>query len=271
MHATVIAILAIVTEGGRDSDYLCGGPGWQQGPKRCNGVIDCFYGSDEKGCRTLARYPNAKPQPLDGCPVDRPFLCKYSSVCIAANLLCDGRADCRQGDDEEKCASDAVKTCQMVDYVDYKGGDHLIIAADAVESLEACKDSCTLYPACQAVELRGSGSQHLCLTFSGGAVHKDVGSVVSVKQCAAIENATCPKSYQFKCPDSRQCIHFASQCDGKPDCLDGGSDERNCGSCLPDRRNKRPVRCRNSSKCIYSRQRCDGRRDCPSGDDERGC
>lgn len=77
-------------------DDMCGGPGgFRCGPGavcmppawRCDGRVDCPFGTDERDCENLA------------CPPDE-FRCS-DGTCITDNLLCDGQRECAAGDDEE--------------------------------------------------------------------------------------------------------------------------------------------------------------------------
>lgn len=73
--------------------------------RRCNGIVDCLYGEDELGCTNLQ------------CGVFRNFRChltKGNQNCISDDWVCDGRADCPNGEDESAtyCPPDHVHPCE---------------------------------------------------------------------------------------------------------------------------------------------------------------
>lgn len=57
---------------------------------RCNGIVDCPSGNDEKNCPTQA------------CSSSQ-FKCETNDVCIPKVWTCDGDADCHDNSDEENC------------------------------------------------------------------------------------------------------------------------------------------------------------------------
>uniref|UniRef100_A0A3B3XM60 Uncharacterized protein n=1 Tax=Poecilia mexicana TaxID=48701 RepID=A0A3B3XM60_9TELE len=43
------------------------------------------------------------------------WLCRQSSICLPQNLLCDGKRDCPEGDDEELCVNACPKGRSIFD------------------------------------------------------------------------------------------------------------------------------------------------------------
>ena len=73
---------------------LTGIENWQEGEKQevdlCNGLTDCFDGSDELN---------------EICCTDSSFTCQESGKCINSKYKCDGFSDCgdEDGSDEQNC------------------------------------------------------------------------------------------------------------------------------------------------------------------------
>ncbi|RZF36116.1 hypothetical protein LSTR_LSTR014782, partial [Laodelphax striatellus] len=75
--------------------------------KICDGVIDCWDFSDENNC--------------EWCTPGQ-HVCADSRVCINHEQLCDGNKDCPQGDDEKHCVSIAPSLEQANDMTYYSQG-----------------------------------------------------------------------------------------------------------------------------------------------------
>ncbi|XP_039279489.1 LOW QUALITY PROTEIN: uncharacterized protein LOC111052888 [Nilaparvata lugens] len=75
--------------------------------KICDGVIDCWDFSDENNC--------------EWCTPGQ-HVCADSRVCINQEQLCDGNKDCPQGDDEKQCVSIAPSLAQANDMTYYSQG-----------------------------------------------------------------------------------------------------------------------------------------------------
>ncbi|KAF3854617.1 hypothetical protein F7725_022672 [Dissostichus mawsoni] len=70
-------------------DGKCVPGGWQ-----CDGLPDCFYKSDEKGC----------PKVKSKCAPTF-FACTNGVHCIIGRFRCNGFSDCPDGSDEENCSN----------------------------------------------------------------------------------------------------------------------------------------------------------------------
>ncbi|XP_076262079.1 uncharacterized protein LOC143197460 isoform X2 [Rhynchophorus ferrugineus] len=75
--------------------------------KICDGVVDCWDFSDENQC--------------EWCTPDK-YVCSNSKVCINEEQICDGVKDCPQGDDERQCVTIANDTTSASEFPYYSQG-----------------------------------------------------------------------------------------------------------------------------------------------------
>ncbi|XP_016532550.1 low-density lipoprotein receptor-related protein 2 isoform X4 [Poecilia formosa] len=186
------------------------------------------------------------------------WLCRQSSICLPQNLLCDGKRDCPEGDDEELC----VNACPKEDFM--------------------CMDRRNCIPRILLCDGRAhchDGSDEVdCPTVAAPL------SRTNVLKC---------RSGSVLCQDGSECVLYSHVCDGEADCKDG-SDEWGCdatqepiSSTKPNKKlpiTKPPAftlpACLSPSVlcpsfkayiCISQSQLCDGIKDCPDGFDEQNC
>ncbi|GBG84109.1 hypothetical protein CBR_g37984 [Chara braunii] len=204
----------------------------------CNGVVDCYDGSDEKKdyCKSFncsAYKGNATKCPngvecLWGETYDRSDDPKYK--------LCDGIPNCKDGSDEAAwycnnrlCSTPRIgEELSMITFFRCDGGRCLRTEAFCNGTKE-CRD--------------GSDEQNC-------------------------QSKPCPEGFR-KCKDGRTCRYAFAFCNGIRDCPDGSDESsQTCGCDLKQRL------CDDNKTCVPTLKFCDGIQDCPDGSDENresGC
>lgn len=175
---------------------------------KCDGVKDCSDNSDEMGCgadgsgsTSTTKSPGLRstPPPLqDKCKPSH-FHCD-SGDCIAKRFLCDGTADCPNGDDERGCPFDAKKRCSPGKFRCIGDGTCLPIEKFC-DGVAHCVD--------------GSDERH-CEYHQ----HTDNSTTPHAERPPVVCRAG-----MFMCDNT--CKPLSVQCNHKMDCVDG-TDESNC-------------------------------------------
>ncbi|XP_045116095.1 low-density lipoprotein receptor-related protein 4-like isoform X2 [Portunus trituberculatus] len=188
-------------------------------------------------------------------------------ACVANELLCDGRLDCLEGEDEAHCLREPCtghlcsKTSKCVD------------SSVVCDGIDDCGDKSDEW-FCKLPQINANCTKPDQFTCADG---KYCISVVWLcdgdadcqdKSDEADCSSTC-QPQEHSCGDGR-CISKNWVCDGDPDCFDE-SDEQDCSklsetTCASDQ-----VLCTVDGRCIMQHYACDGENDCGDWSDEQNC
>ncbi|XP_031780788.1 vitellogenin receptor isoform X1 [Nasonia vitripennis] len=225
--------------------------------QKCNYVMDCPDGEDEKDCDSIA--VNSKCQPDE-------FACR-SGECINKSNRCDSVFNCQDRSDEEKCEN---HTCSPDEFRCRDGA--CITKYFVCNGINDCDDfsdeeDCGGH-ACDDYSFKCNSGPCIPRNWEcDGQVDCNDGS----DEHDSCRPTDCAKG-MFKCSNGR-CVDVLLYCNGSDDC-DDNSDEADC----PENKrvealfcNKDQFKCKNSTLCIHDTLRCDDHPDCPHHDDEHGC
>ncbi|XP_052813760.1 low-density lipoprotein receptor-related protein 1-like isoform X2 [Mya arenaria] len=200
---------------------------------RCDSHVDCtegehFDNSDENGCE-------------GGCAAMNMFDCNSTSVnmnkssqCVPKSYVCDGHADCEQGEDEKNCAGVPIFQCSNVTEFTCRKGGECISIGWLCDGEEDCAD----------------GSD------------EDVGTCQKA-QCIQGETV---------CKTGNQCIPDNWFCDDEPDCNDkSDEDTALCSHIVCKEPNYKCMNSTGKMICVPAGNVCDGTLQCsPDWSDEGG-
>nr|QJE49263.1 vitellogenin receptor [Diaphanosoma celebensis] len=238
---------------------------------RCDGIVDCTSGEDEKSCKNET--------PALGCTAKQ-FECRGGG-CIDALYYCDGEFDCHDESDEPSSCPPA--TCGKSEFA--CANKRSCIPTGAIcDGQRDCADgsdeaNCTSAQLCSSSQFYCTQSK-ICvpnLWVCDGDADCEHGEDES--ECST-SRRPCPINY-IRCSSHTECVPRITLCNGADECLHA-TDDQLCRH-LNDTSNNVPVpgdvTCApyqfscylGSSECIPSSLKCDCHFDCLFGEDEEGC
>ncbi|XP_067289019.1 low-density lipoprotein receptor-related protein 1B isoform X2 [Pseudorasbora parva] len=234
----------------------------------CDGEKDCVDTTDEENCAPVTDPSVMDPSKISTQPVciSPSVFCHETSKCMTQSQLCDGKADCPSGADEQFC----IYSCPDPDQFLCKDRRKCVVRTLVCDGYIHCADGSDekQCPTCALL-----CDQKVCLTnqqlCDGKPDCRDGSDEKNCYTSRVVAGASSP----LKCPlaskpcrDGKECVLYSHVCDGEKDCKDG-SDERNC-----ERKCKKgQFQCAHGKKCIDMKLLCDGTPQCQDRSDEMNC
>ncbi|XP_076044816.1 G-protein coupled receptor GRL101-like [Oratosquilla oratoria] len=237
----------------------------------CDGRNDCHNGeylSDEYGCGIDSCPPPLSLSDWSDERLDdgQGFFTCSEGRCLPVSLLCDHKADCLMGEDEEKCEWEPCGSgewrCDSGQCIPKDLRCNLIFECLDKSDEMRCGENHT----CSHMERRCDNGQ--CVPVHWWCDWRpDCADKTDEKYCDASSGC---REEEFECA-SGQCVSLAHRCYLSPTPRQGCADLSHLVNCGPWECSSDQFKCR-SGPCLHSSLVCDGKIDCLyTWDDEDSC
>lgn len=225
-----------------------------------DGIADCPLGEDEHLPEQLSCADRSREQWCElMAGATAGYLCRGTGTRVPRRTVCDGVADCPEGDDEpcgnwaERCPEQHEWVAAYLQELGTRDlmGAVLAMENDLVCSLSESPESCP-FLMCDA-----EGCRFPC--SNGQMLHPEQ-VADGVPNCPGGEDEPCAPA--FRCPNGLG-IPFDRTCNGEDDCADG-ADERDCP------RSPEPFICGDGTQVVFPALACPERR-CNDLSDTAAC
>ncbi|OQV19298.1 putative Atrial natriuretic peptide-converting enzyme [Hypsibius exemplaris] len=225
---------------------------------KCDGVFNCFDGSDEENC--AGNVGN--------------FVCDGGLLKSRLNVWCNGVTDCQDHSDEPtnctcipgqfQCGNGrCIPEYQLCDFT-----DNCLDGSDEANCSVACTNENNLF-SCPGVDGRCLASSQLCDGTTDCPDASDEINCIASKGLRSLDSMNaCNRKGHFSCgpPSADVCVPLTAWCDQVTDCENQSDEPANCSSTCPNN----SFQC-DGLRCLSTGSRCDGKADCLDRTDETDC
>ncbi|XP_033629412.1 low-density lipoprotein receptor-related protein 2-like isoform X2 [Asterias rubens] len=184
----------------------------------CDGFNQCPDLSDEANCGTVncsrSYWAN--------------WACANGYECISPRYVCDGQYDCGDWSDEKDCDTYSTSCSQW--YITCASTGTCISKRWQCDGVADCEDGSDEPSDCGEVTCEGFAcSAYTCIAQNWVCDGENDCADASDEENCPVPEFACPAEH-WQCPDTTQCVPFASVCDQSNDCPNGEDEGSDCNS-----------------------------------------